>query len=275
MHDASTQPARSADLLGIETLGVIGVGEIAEAIVEGLLTIEEGPLATMPVVLSPRSASRSSALAARSSRVRVASTNQEVADASSALLLTLPAASVDEALTALRIPRDALVISAVAGISIAALRERIGEGPTIVRTIPMPAVRRRAGSTPLHPDDPRARTLFDGLGGVVLPPDEDAFSAFSVVSSSVSTHVEYLATLAAWLGERGVPAHDAESLIRGIYLGVAGALADADTSLPALRRAHETPGGLNEQLRETWLDSRNTASLHAALDALLERARAR
>jgi pyrroline-5-carboxylate reductase len=255
----------------IGALGVLGVGEIGQAIIEGLLAIPEGPLSTLPIVLSPRSADRSAALAQRSDRVRVAADNQEVVDAAPVLLLAVPAETADDVLDDLRIPSDRLIISAVAGISIAALRERIGAGPAIVRTIPMPAVRRREGLTPLFPDDERSRALFEGIGEVLVPADEEAFSTFSAVSAGVSAYVEYLATLSAWLVRNGIPEGQAETLVRGIFTGVSGGLAKGDARLPELRRAHETPAGINEQLRETWLDAANIEALNGTLDDVLRR----
>jgi len=49
------------------------------------------------------------------------------------------------------------------------------------------------------------------------------------------------------------------------------ALNDQSRSLAQLESDHETPGGINEQLRRTWLSDSNTNALMESLDALLKR----
>ena len=68
------------------TIGFIGVGEIAEAIIEGLAAGEDPP----PVVASPRGRERSASLAARfPSLVTVAASNQAVVDAADTVVLAV------------------------------------------------------------------------------------------------------------------------------------------------------------------------------------------
>ena len=58
--------------------------------------------------------------------------------------------------------------------------------------------------------------------------------------------------------------------VRGLFLGVGTALEDRTTPLSDLVGAHETPAGLNEQVRRTWFDPQS-AGLEAALDGVLRR----
>ena len=59
--------------------------------------------------------------------------------------------------------------------------------------------------------------------------------------------------------------------LRSAFAGVGRGLADGTGSLADLVTAHETPGGLNAQLRRAWFDEHARASLHDALDAVLAR----
>src|SRR5260370_34611660 len=65
------------------TLGIIGVGTIAAAVVEGLQTTS----ARSPIVLSPRNEQRASLLASKFAEVQVAPTNQAVLDASAIVVI--------------------------------------------------------------------------------------------------------------------------------------------------------------------------------------------
>ena len=66
--------------------GVLGVGEIAGAMVTGLCEgVDDAPT----VLLSPRNAERSAALAARYPSVAVAADNQAVVDGCATLVLSL------------------------------------------------------------------------------------------------------------------------------------------------------------------------------------------
>ena len=59
--------------------------------------------------------------------------------------------------------------------------------------------------------------------------------------------------------------------MQNVFAGVGRSMADQDATLAELVIAHETPRGLNEQLREAWFDPPTQAALVAALDAVLSR----
>lgn len=246
-------------------LGVIGVGAIAQAIVDGL-SGDGAP----DVVLSPRGAAVSADLAQRHPNVTVAPDNQGVVDASDVLLITVRPDDVAAVLDALTVPGDRLVVSAVAGWTLAALREHLPEQPRLVRTIPMPAVSERRGVTAIYPADPVVEELFTSLGEPVVVESEDVFAAFSAVTATVSSYLAYLDVIAGWLGRHGLDAPGADQFVRGLFHGVGTALDDHDTTLSDLVGDHETPAGLNEQVRRTWFDP-NRAELEAALDEVLRR----
>ncbi|WP_442345616.1 NAD(P)-binding domain-containing protein, partial [Corynebacterium variabile] len=150
-----------------DVIGVIGVGEIAEALVVGLLSDPAG--APGRVVLSPRGAARAAGLAARFDAVSVATSNAEVVEAADTVIVSVRPDQLTEALDGVRFRPGQLVISTLAGVDLATLRDAVGGSdaaePSIVRSVPLPPVARRAGVTPVIPADPRAVALFDLLGG--------------------------------------------------------------------------------------------------------------
>jgi pyrroline-5-carboxylate reductase len=258
---------RSLTALGV---GIIGVGEIASAMVEGLCT---DPRGAPEVWLSPRGEASSGALAARFPSVRVCADNQEVADKASVLLITVRPDHLDEALVDVRVPAGSVVVSAVAGVAHDELHRLLGPDVTIVRSIPLPAVRRRESVTAVYPAHPVATELFDRLGGTLEVPDGDAFAALSAATGTISAYLRFLALIADWTGRHGVEPTEADRYVRSIFADLSRGLDDTSRSLGQLTTDHETPGGLNEQLRLTWLDADNAAALDAALDGLLQRVR--
>lgn len=251
------------------SIGVIGVGELGRAIVEGLSDVDGDRPA---VWLSPRGRSAAGELADRFSNVTVCASNREVAERAGVLLLTVRPDSLADAVDGIRPPRSSLVISAVAGASHGRLRELLGDDCTIVRAVPMPAVRSRGSVTVVFPADEDATAFFEKLGGAIAASDENEFAALMASTATVSTFMQYVSTIVEWLVDQGIDASSADRYVRGFIAGASAELGDHDRSLRELAGDHETPGGLNEQLRSTWFDPA-AGDLKRGLDALRERAR--
>src|SRR5699024_12140608 len=65
----------------------------------------------------------------------------------------------------LDIPADRTLISAVAGLATDQLVEHLPHSPTIVRIIPLPAVRERKGVTAMYPANQAVEEILGRLGG--------------------------------------------------------------------------------------------------------------
>ncbi len=246
----------------IERIGIIGVGAVGASVVDGLC----GTAAPPQILLSPRSSQVSQALAARYPNVTVAADNQAVVDQSPALLLSVRPDQVDGALSALRVPDDRLVISAVAGWPIPALRELLGEGPQIVRTIPLPAVRQRDGVTAVHPGHPEVEQLFNTLGGTLVADTQSAFDAIAGATATISSYLQYQAQVAEWVALQGISHDIAENYVRSMFAGVTATLTGNPAPLSELLPEYETPGGLNAAVRSTWFDAASEQRLDQVLD---------
>ncbi|WP_208885405.1 DUF1272 domain-containing protein [Streptomyces sp. PBH53] len=247
-------------------VGIIGVGEIGRALVDGLCAGAGEP---PEILLSPRGSRTSAELAGRYPNVRVCADNQDVVDGSDVVVLAVRPQDRTEALAGLRVGGDRVVVSLMAGVGIDELRRTLGSGVPLVRAIPLPAVRERRSVTVTYPAHPVVDALFDGLGGALPVADEADFGVFSVLTGTLTSHYGYLATLTAWAARQGVPAEAADRYVRGLFQGVARSLGDDSRSLHQLAGDHETPNGINERIRTTWFDSANAESLTEALDALL------
>ncbi|WP_405741858.1 NAD(P)-binding domain-containing protein [Streptomyces sp. NBC_01525] len=250
----------------MERIGIIGVGEIGRAIVDGLCDgVEEPP----EIYLSPRGARTSAELSQRYPNVQVCADNQDVVNHSDVVIIAVRPVGHAEALAGLRIGSDRTVVSVIAGVALSELRRTLGTGAPLVRAIPLPAARERRSVTVTHPSHPVVDALFDRLGGALPVADEAAFSVFSTLTGTLTVHYRYLATLTDWASRQGIPSEDADRYIRGLFQGVGRALGDGTRSLHQLASDHETPNGSNERIRSTWFDTANSEALVRALDALL------
>lgn len=257
----------------MSTIGFIGVGEIASAMVDGLSAADDGSAdeRRRSFVLSPRNAERAAGLAERITAAEVAGSNQEVVDSSDLIVLAVLPQQSAEVLGGLEIPAEKTLVSAVAGVSTEELAKHLPNGPTIVRIIPLPAVRERRGVTAMYPANDAVEAILESLGGSVTAKDETLFSTLSVVTATMSAHFAYLQTITAWLVDQGWEQVDADHFIRGQYVGLGTTLAQTNDPISDLVAAHETPGGLNEMLNREWMDEDNRAALAASLDRIFAR----
>ncbi|WP_237559739.1 NAD(P)-binding domain-containing protein [Corynebacterium neomassiliense] len=257
------------------TVGVIGVGEIAEAMVTGLLSV--GSDGSTRVILSPRGAARVADLDARFAAVSVAASNAGVADAADTVIVSVRPDQLADALDGVTFRPDQLVISTLAGVDLATLRRAVGgsgtAGPVIVRAVPLPPVARRAGVTPVIPAEPRAAALFDLLGGHLPVADEEQMAAVTVLTGAQTGLLEYVRVLCRWAADNGLDAASAEMFVRNTVAGLEPGLRDAATPIAGLIDNFETAGGLNRQLRTGFFDDATTGALTRELDILHDRVR--
>ncbi|MFE2108118.1 NAD(P)-binding domain-containing protein [Kitasatospora sp. NPDC059463] len=250
-------------------IGIIGVGEIGRAIVEGL----RGGGASAPpeeVFLSPRGARTAAELAGRFEGVRVCADNQEVVDRSELVILALRRQDHRAALAGLKVDGTRTVVNLTAGVSTEELRRTLATGAPIVHAIPLPAVRERRSVTVTRPSHPVVDALFDRLGGALPVADEDTFAVLSALTGTLTAHYAYLTALTSWATDHGIAPEVADRYVRGLFEGVGRSLADGTRPLHRLAADHETPGGSNERIRTTWFGPANAAALGEALDGLLD-----
>ena len=257
----------SDQLTKLRRVGVIGVGAIGAALVEALLT---GPRAgQIEVVLSPRSAVRAAALADRFDRVRVADDNQGVVDDSDVVVLAVLPAQVREVGAALTFRADQVVIGLAAGWPPSLLTPVVAPASHVTQLIPLPVIALHAGPVVLHPASPAVEWLLKGCGELVVLEQERDIIVLSCASATMSSFFELQKTVLGWMTDRGLP----PTLSRDYLSALFGGLATEAASVPVERLVdfpveHETPGGLNEQVRLALTRTGTFDELRRELDAL-------
>ncbi|MBB4919819.1 NAD(P)-binding domain-containing protein [Streptosporangium saharense] len=198
----------------MKRIGIIGVGEIGRAIVDGLHDQGDG---APEVFLSPRGARTVAELSDRYGTVRVCPDNQTVVDRSEIVIIAVRPQDRHEALAGLAVPDDRVVVNVMSGVGDDDLRRTLTTDAPMVRAIPLPAIRHRRSLTVTYPSHPVADSLFEHLGGTLPVADETAFNVLSAVTGTLTTHYQYLATLTSWATGLGIAEADADRYVRGLF----------------------------------------------------------
>jgi pyrroline-5-carboxylate reductase len=249
------------------SLGFLGTGAITEAVVTGLGGVPEVP----DIIVSPRSAARSQALAARFANVVVAPDNQTVLDRADTVVLALRPQDIVAALDGLRFRREQTVISFVALLPMVRLQRLVAPAQRICRAIPLPSAALRTGPIALCPALPDVAELLGRVGTVVAATTEDLLEPLWATTALMAPFYEQLNQVTGWLAANGVPGEIAADYTIQLYAAWSRVAAGDTGDLAALRDASQTPGGLNEQALRQLGEAGHYDALPAALDAVLSR----
>jgi len=251
-------------------LGFIGTGTITAHIVRGL---KASGLSDWPIVLSPRNAETAQALATSLPGVEIARDNQEVLDRADVVILALRPQVAEDLLRPLRFKPDTPIISLMATLHSDTLRAWTG-ATEICRAIPLPFVERRQDVIPVFPPHPDAMTVFGALGRALPVADLAAFDAYATASALMATYFGIIENAADWMQTQSISQGDAAFYLGALFSNLSTTLVQSPLPMTALRDAHSTPGGLNEQLHRVFVDQGGQDALRAGLQSVLARVKA-
>ncbi|HYW41682.1 MAG TPA: pyrroline-5-carboxylate reductase [Bryobacteraceae bacterium] len=252
------------------TLGFVGTGAIAAAIVTGLNS--EGG-ARLTIRLSPRNAAVAAGLASRFDNVSVCASSQEVLDGAETVVLAVRPQVAEEVLSGLRFSSGQIVISLVAGVSARRIAELVTPAGKIWRAIPLPSVAQRRSPIALYPPGGPPAELFSLLGQVFGIEKEDHLNALSTATSTMAAYFGFVGHIASWVARKGIAEKQCREYVGRMFAGLADAGLEAcERSFEDLATAHATPGGLNEQVLRDLTNHGVFDTLTEALDSVHRRA---
>lgn len=227
---------------------VVGVGAMGGALVAGWRRV--GAFEASELILRDP-APGAQALEAKKDGARLNGPDAELAGARTVVLAVKPQLwrSAAEAI-APHLRDDAIVVSIVAGISVAAIAQAFDDRP-VARVMPTLAAAVGQGTASLYSADApareRARALFAPLGEVVELADEALMHAATAVSGSAPAYFyAFVEALEAAGADAGLAPSIAARLARSSLTGAAALLAGSDETPAALRAAVTSPGGVTE-----------------------------
>jgi len=235
-----------------QTIGFIGAGNMATALIKGLLA--SGVADRQGLVAADRDENALKRVAADFG-IPCYSANLKVLSQSSVVVLAIKPQHMRGVLEEIResVTDGHLLISIAAGIPVKTIQDAVGSHIPVIRVMPnTPALVQQgvsalaAGESCTSGHMAVAKRIFGAVGETVEV-GEDLMDAVTALSGSGPGYVFRIMECMAAAGvEVGLPEETAHRLVVQTFLGAAYLAKGSDEALPELRRKVTSPGGTTE-----------------------------
>lgn len=198
------------------TLGVIGIGHLATYTITGLRRSGD----TRRIILSPRNAEQAK-LVANKFDCEIGQSNQDVIDNSDLVLLAVRPFQLSDVLQTLHFPKDKIVISAAAGVSLAQLREKADLPEKLALILPGVGAENSKGFVPMFPEIPEVKELTDSLGKTIVLEKESQFDEAASFACLNGWMYRFFNEQVNWLLDHDIDAENARQIVLNNTLGAA------------------------------------------------------
>ncbi len=235
--------------LAPHTIGFIGAGNMAEALIRGL--VRGGHVPASRIVASLPRRDRLDQLASAYG-IDVTTDNREVAKRCGLVVLSVKPQIMDKVLREIGdvIQSGTLVVSIAAGVDTETIEEALADGVRVVRAMPNTPALVGAGATAIAPgkhaseaDLAAAKALFDAVG-ITVQLDESHLDAVTGLSGSGPAYIFLILEALADAGVKvGLSRRNAQRLAAQTVMGSAKLLLDTDEHPGKLKDMVTSPGG--------------------------------
>jgi pyrroline-5-carboxylate reductase len=232
-----------------ETIGFLGAGNMAEALLRGLL--RGGHADPAQVLASGPRAERAEELRTRWG-IKATTSNLELVDQADIVVLSIKPQIMRRVLDEIseRLRPDVLVISVAAGVPIAAIEGRLRPGTRVIRTMPNTPALVDAAATAIsrggHATDADlavAKRIFDAVG-ITVTLDESQLDAVTGLSGSGPAYIFLILEALSDAGVKvGLSRRTAQLLAAQTVLGSAKLLIETNEHPGRLKDMVTSPGG--------------------------------
>jgi pyrroline-5-carboxylate reductase len=236
-------------LLAAHAIGFIGAGNMAEAMVRGL--VHGKHVAANRVTASGPRKDRLGELATRYG-IEITTDNRAVVQRCGIVVLSVKPQILDRVLREVgdALSPATLVVSIAAGVDTETIEDAIADGVRVVRAMPNTPALVGAGATAISPgrrasetDVATARALFDAVGITVVL-DEAHLDAVTGLSGSGPAYIFLILEALADAGVKvGLSRRDAQRLAAQTVMGSAKLLLETDEHPGKLKDMVTSPGG--------------------------------
>lgn len=242
-------------MLTKKTIGFLGAGNLAEALIKGLLASKS--VKASQIIASDKVSARLAHLA-EAYEIKVYSRNHETAANADILFLTVKPNDVIAVLKEIapEITEGKLLVSAAAGITTTKVHEALKEGGVkayvpVVRAMPnTPAIVGEAATAICagigagKAELKLARAVFEAVGKAVVVDDERLMDAVTGLSGSGPAYVFLFTEALMEAGiKAGLPTEVAKTLAMQTVYGASKLALESPKDLAELRRMVSSPGG--------------------------------
>jgi pyrroline-5-carboxylate reductase len=266
-------------MLTHRTVGIIGAGNMAEALLRGVF--DAGVLRPERCLVTNKSNDERLARLGRAWPVRTTRDKAELMAWSEVVILAVKPRDMPIVLgeIAPHVTRRHLIVSVAAGVSIEMIERPLG-AVAVVRAMPNTSTAVRASATAIAsgrlagPEHLAvAREIFEAVGWVGVVP-ESLLDVVTAVSGSGPAYVYALAEAMVDAAERGgLPSDVARALVSQTILGAGKMLTETGESPDVLRGQVTSPGGTTMAGLEALEQGGFRAAVHAAVSRATRRAR--
>jgi pyrroline-5-carboxylate reductase len=236
-------------ILASHSIGVIGAGNMAEALIRGL--VRGGHVPAEHVMASNPRMERLEQLQ-RDYKIQVNTDNKVVARGSELCLLAVKPQIIEKVLREIgdQLKPGTLVISVAAGIGTETIEAAVGEGVRVIRAMPNTPALVGAGATAIsagkhasESDLATARAVFDAVGITVVL-EEHHLDAVTGLSGSGPAYIFLILEALSDAGVKvGLSRRNAQRLAAQTMMGSAKMLLETDEHVGHLKDMVTSPGG--------------------------------
>jgi len=236
-------------ILASHTIGVIGAGNMAEALIRGL--VRGGHVSPDRVTASGPRRERLEQLRAAYG-IAVTTDNREVARGAGVCILAVKPQILDKVLREIgdQLKPGTLVISIAAGVDTETIEAAVADGVHVVRAMPNTPALVGAGATAISAgghanaaDLDAARAVFDAVGITVVL-DESHLDAVTGLSGSGPAYIFLILEALSDAGVKvGLSRRNAQLLAAQTVMGSAKMLLETDEHVGRLKDMVTSPGG--------------------------------
>lgn len=244
-------------------IGIVGVGRLGEALARAMLALPG--LETLFV--TRRSAGRVARLCDSDARVRPCEP-EALLQACDYVVVALGTDSARELLGDLSFESRHHVVSVMAEISLAELRQLTDGAGSACRALALPSVAHGGQPLPVYPATPAVEYLFGRNNTLIATGSEQELLTYWSITGLLSSVLTIGAVAAQWLGNAGIEKQRAEAYARVLFSEVHGLTADGFEE--GLQHV-STPGGLNVMMRERLQQIGLEHQLSDGLDQISQR----
>ncbi|MCB2171070.1 MAG: pyrroline-5-carboxylate reductase [Deltaproteobacteria bacterium] len=232
-----------------ETLGFIGSGNMATALIKGL--IQSGAYEKEQILAADKSKDCLTK-AGETFGIRCCASNLELALESAVILLAVKPQNMRDVLEEIKgkVRKDHLIISIAAGIPLKMIREILAIDLPMIRVMPNTPALIQEGASALAPgpfagekEMATARKIFSAVG-IVVEVEEAMLDAVTALSGSGPGYVFRMMECVVEAGITvGLKPDVALKLVMQTFLGAARLAGESEHPLPELRKMVTSPGG--------------------------------
>jgi pyrroline-5-carboxylate reductase len=260
----------------VSTVGLIGGGKMAEALIKGLISSKL--FSEQDIAVSEIDPKRQDHLKNTFASIEITNDNQKVAEAGVVILAVKPQV-LPNVVKDLSIAENQLVVSIAAGITLGSLEKAFPKVP-VVRAMPNNPALVGAGITALSlgkvaqaAHGELAKKIFSSVGEVIMV-EEKNMDAVTGLSGSGPAYVYLMIEAMTEAGrELGIEAKDAEKLAVQTVLGSAQTMQASGKSAKELREMVTSPGGTTLEGLKVLEKKKFVEAVKAAVKAAAERSK--